>query len=153
MPGHAIESMWFVLHVARRRGDQALIQRAAEVIRWHLELGWDQEYGGIYLSRDIEGHPPYLPHSDKKLWWPHVEALYATLLAHELTGEPWCLEWYDRVAEWAWSHFPAPNGGDWMQRLTREGQPTTEVIALPVKDPFHLPRGAMLIMQLMQSEL
>lgn len=153
MPGHAIESMWFVLHVARRRGDQALIGRAAEVIRWHLELGWDPEYGGIYLSRDIEGHPPYLPHSDKKLWWPHVEALYATLLAHELTGEPWCLEWYKRVADWAWSHFPAPNGGDWMQRLTREGKSTTEVIALPVKDPFHLPRGAMLILQLMQPAL
>jgi N-acylglucosamine 2-epimerase len=153
MPGHAIESMWFVLHVARRRGDQALIQRAAEVIRWHLELGWDPEYGGIFLSRDIEGHPPYLPHSDKKLWWPHVEALYATLLAHELTGESWCLEWYQRIAEWAWSHFPAANGGDWLQRLTREGKPTTEVIALPVKDPFHLPRGAMLILQLMQPEL
>jgi N-acylglucosamine 2-epimerase len=151
MPGHAIESMWFVLHVARRRGDQALIRRAAEVIRWHLELGWDAEYGGIYLSRDIEGHPSYLPHSDKKLWWPHVEALYATLLAHDLTGEPWCLEWYDRVSDWAWSHFAASGGGDWMQRLTREGKPTTEVIALPVKDPFHLPRGAMLIMQLMQS--
>jgi N-acylglucosamine 2-epimerase len=151
MPGHAIESMWFVLHVARRRGDQALIRRAAEVIRWHLELGWDAEYGGIYLSRDIEGHPSYLPHSDKKLWWPHVEALYASLLAHDLTGEPWCLEWYDRVSDWAWSHFAASGGGDWMQRLTREGKPTTEVIALPVKDPFHLPRGAMLIMQLMQS--
>jgi N-acylglucosamine 2-epimerase len=153
MPGHAIESMWFVLHVARRRGDQALIQRAAEVIRWHLELGWDQEYGGIYLSHDIGGNTPYLPHSDKKLWWPHVEAMYATLLAHELTGEPWCLEWHQRVAEWAWSHFPAPNGGDWTQRLTREGKPTNEVIALPVKDPFHLPRGAMLIMQLMQPAL
>jgi len=153
MPGHAIESMWFVLHVARRRGDKALIQRAAEVIRWHLELGWDAEYGGLYLSRDIAGHPPYLPHSDKKLWWPHVEALYGTLLAHELTSEPWCLEWYQRVAEWAWSHFPAPNGGDWLQRLTREGKPTTQVIALPVKDPFHLPRGAMLIMQLMQPPL
>ncbi len=153
MPGHAIESMWFVLHVARRRDDQALIRRAAEVIRWHLELGWDPENGGVFLSRDIEGHPPYLPHSDKKLWWPHVEALYATLLVHHLTGEPWGLEWYNRVAEWAWSHFPTAMGGDWMQRLTREGQPTTEVIALPVKDPFHLPRGAMLILQLMHPSL
>ncbi|HZC42875.1 MAG TPA: AGE family epimerase/isomerase, partial [Acidobacteriaceae bacterium] len=153
MPGHAIESMWFVLHVARRRGNQALIRRAAEVIRWHLELGWDPEYGGIFLSRDIEGHAPYLPHFEKKLWWPHVEALYATLLAHQLTGEPWCLEWYRRVAEWAWSHFPSPSGGDWLQRLNREGKPTSEVIALPVKDPFHLPRGAMLILQLMQPEL
>lgn len=151
MPGHAIESMWFVMHVACRRRDEDLITRAAEVIRWHLELGWDSDYGGIFLSRDIEGHEPYLPHSDKKLWWPHVEALYATLLAHELTGKPWCLEWYQRVADWAWSHFPAPEFGDWYQRLTREGKPTTEVIALPVKDPFHLPRAAILIMQLMES--
>lgn len=151
MPGHAIESMWFVMHVARRRGDQDLIRRAAEVVRWHLELGWDPEYGGIFLSRDLEGHEPYLPHADKKLWWPHVEAIYATLLAHELTGEPWCLEWFQRVSDWAWSHFPAPEFGEWYQRLTREGKPTTEVIALPVKDPFHLPRAAILIMQLMEN--
>ncbi len=151
MPGHAIESMWFMMHVARRRGDQALLRRAAEVVRWHLELGWDREYGGIFLSRDIEGRKPYLPHSDKKLWWPHVEALYATLLAHQLTGEAWCLDWYERVAEWAWSHFPVPQAGEWYQRLTREGEPTTEVVALPVKDPFHLPRAAILILQLMEQ--
>ncbi|MEO9072866.1 MAG: AGE family epimerase/isomerase [Edaphobacter sp.] len=150
MPGHAIESMWFVMHVARRRGDQALIRRAAEVVRWHLELGWDTQYGGIFLSRDIAGNEPYLPHSDKKLWWPQLEAMYATLLAHELTGESWCLEWFERVSDWAWSHFPAPEG-EWHQRLTREGKPTTEVIALPVKDPFHLPRTAILIMQLMEN--
>lgn len=149
MPGHAIESMWFVMHAARRHGNQEQIRRAAEVIRWHLELGWDPEYGGIFLSRDIEGHEPYLPHSDKKLWWPHVEAIYATLLAHELTREPWCLEWFQRVSDWTWSHFPALESGEWYQRLTREGEPTTEVIALPVKDPFHLPRAAILIMQLM----
>jgi N-acylglucosamine 2-epimerase len=150
MPGHAIESMWFVMHLARRRGDRELIRRAAEVVRWHLEIGWDPEYGGIYLSRDIQGGEPYLPHSEKKLWWPHVEAIYATLLAHELTGEPWCLEWFHRVSDWSWSHFPAGNG-EWHQRLTREGKPTTELIALPVKDPFHLPRGAMLVMQLMEG--
>lgn len=149
MPGHAIESMWFVMHVALRRGKQAMIRRAAEVMRWHLELGWDTEFGGIFLSRDIAGHEAYLPQSDKKLWWPHVGALYGTLLAHELTGEPWCLEWHDRVAAWAWSHFPAP-AGEWYQRLTREGKPTTEVVALPVKDPFHLPRAAILIVQLLE---
>jgi N-acylglucosamine 2-epimerase len=149
MPGHAIESMWFVLHVARHGGDRDLIQRAAEVIRWHLEFAWDEEYGGLFLSRDIAGGEPFLPHSQKKLWWPHVEALYATLLAYELTGQDWCLAWYKKVADWAWSHFPMPNCGEWYQRLTREGKPTAEVIALPVKDPFHLPRGAILIVQLM----
>lgn len=151
MPGHAIESMWFILHVGRRHHDQDLIQKAAEAIRWHLEFGWDEEFGGMFLSRDIAGGEPFLPHSQKKIWWPHVEALYATLLAYELTGQVWCREWYEKVADWTWSHFPMPNCGEWYQRLTREGEPTTEVIALPVKDPFHLPRGAMLIVQLMNE--
>jgi N-acylglucosamine 2-epimerase len=149
MPGHAIESMWFVMHVASRRGNKELVRRAAEVMRWHLELGWDKEYGGLYLSRDVEGNQPYLPHSEMKVWWPHVEALYGALLAHHLTGEPWCLEWYEKVASWTWAHFPAPEFGEWRQRLNREGKPTAEIVALPVKDPFHLPRGIILIMQLL----
>jgi N-acylglucosamine 2-epimerase len=150
MPGHAIESMWFVMHLAERLGDKDLISRAAEVMRRHLELGWDEKFGGIFLSRDIEGHPPYLPHSEMKVWWPHVEALYGTLLAHHLTGESWCLDWHEKVAEWTWAHFPAPEFGEWRQRLNREGKPTTDIVALPVKDPFHLPRGIILILQLLE---
>jgi N-acylglucosamine 2-epimerase len=149
MPGHAIESMWFVMHVASRRGNKELVRRAAEVMRWHLELGWDKEYGGLYLSRDVEGNQPYLPHSEMKVWWPHVEALYGALLAHHLTGEPWCLECYEKVASWTWAHFPAPEFGEWRQRLNREGKPTAEIVALAVKDPFHLPRGIILILQLL----
>ncbi len=152
MPGHAIESMWFVMHLARRRGDMPTIRLATEVMRWHLERGWDQEFGGIFLALDIEGHEPYLPHSEKKVWWPHTEALYGTLLAHELTAEPWGLAWYEKVANWAWTHFPAPTTGEWRQRLTREGTPTDEIVALPVKDPFHLPRAAILILQLLERK-
>ena len=151
MPGHAIESMWFVMHVAERRGDQEMIRRAADGMRRHLEFGWDEKFGGLLLSKDIEGNPPYLPHSEMKVWWPHVEALYGTLLAHHLTGEPWCLEWYKKVADWTWAHFPAPEFGEWRQRLNREGKPTTEIVALPVKDPFHLPRGIILILQLLEK--
>jgi N-acylglucosamine 2-epimerase len=54
------------------------------------------------------------------------------------------------VSDWAWTHFPVPETGEWRQRLTREGKPTTEVVALPVKDPFHLPRAAILILQLLE---
>lgn len=150
-PGHAIESMWFIMHQARRRNDEAMITRAAEVLRWHLEAGWDAQYGGIFLGIDAGGGTPFLPHSEKKLWWPHTEALYALLLANSLTGEPWCLEWYWRVHEWAFAHFPMPETGEWRQRLDRQGRPITDVIALPVKDPFHLPRAVMLILQLLSE--
>ena len=149
MPGHAIESMWFIMHWARRRGNKEMIRRAAEVVRWHLEAGWDPEYGGILLGIDAEGHTPFLPNPDKKIWWPHTEALYALLLAYRLTGQAWCAEWYDRVHEWSFAHFPMPECGEWRQRLDRKGNPTTELIALPVKDPFHLPRAVILILQLL----
>ncbi len=150
MPGHAIECMWFVLHIAARRGDCERIQRAAEVMLWHLELGWDTEYGGLYLSRDVEGHRPYLPHSEMKVWWPHTEAMYGTLLAFHLTGRTEFLDWFEKVSQWAWEHFPVPTG-EWRQRLTRDGKPSTEIVALPVKDPFHLPRAAILILQLLEK--
>jgi len=151
MPGHAIECMWFVMHAAVRRGDRELARRAAGVLRWHLEAGWDPEYGGLYLGIDAEGRVPYLPNAEKKLWWPHTEALYALLLASRLTGEPWCMEWYEKVHQWSWAHFPMPEAGEWWQRLDRQGRRTTELVALPVKDPFHLPRAATLIVELLEG--
>jgi N-acylglucosamine 2-epimerase len=148
MPGHAIESMWFIMEWALGKNDRATIRRAAEVLRRHLEVGWDTEFGGIFLGIDADGGTPFLPHADKKIWWVHTEALYALLLAHRLTGEPWCLEWYRRVHDWSFSHFPLAQPGEWRQRLDRQGRPVSEVVALPVKDPFHLPRAALSILNL-----
>jgi N-acylglucosamine 2-epimerase len=151
MPGHAIESMWFVIHRALARKDHATIGRAARVIRWHLEKGWDKEYGGIFLGIDAEGREPFLPHSQTKVWWPHTEALYALLLTHKLTGEQWCEDWYERVHAWAFSHFAMPETGEWRQRLDRAGKPMSTIVALPVKDPFHLPRAAILAIELLEG--
>ena len=61
--------------------------------------------------------------------------------AYEVDRSPRWLEWHRRVMDWALARYPVAGPGEWRQRLTREGQPMTEFIALPVKDPFHLPRG------------
>jgi N-acylglucosamine 2-epimerase len=151
MPGHAIESMWFVMDWALSRRDMAMVKRAAEVIEWHLQLGWDGDYGGLFLGIDIEGHQPFLADSDAKIWWPHCESLYALLLAGALTGESWCDHWYERIHEWSFKHFSMPEVGEWRQRLDREGNPLDRFIALPVKDPFHLPRAVILSIQLLKS--
>jgi len=45
VPGHAIESMWFQIHIARDYGDKQRIAQACECINWHMELGWDSQYG------------------------------------------------------------------------------------------------------------
>jgi len=149
MPGHAIESMWFTMHRARTRNDLPTIRAAAEVIRWHLEKGWDADHGGLLLGIDAEGNPPFFPHSDTKIWWPHTEALYALLLTHTLTGERWSETWYERVHAWAFQHFSMPETGEWRQRLDRRGHAMNTVVALPVKDPFHLPRMLILGLELL----
>ena len=148
-PGHGVESMWFVLHQARRRKDSQLVKRATEVIRWMLEFGWDKEKGGLPHCLDADGGKCWWPHPEKKLWWPHGEALYALLLAHELTREPWCMEWYWKVHDWSFEHFPDRENGEWHQKLDKDGRVITEVVALPVKDPFHLPRNVMLALDVL----
>lgn len=149
VPGHAIESMWFMIHIFQREGRQEEIRRAVEAIKWHVELGWDEQYGGIVLARDAEGGEPWWKFGDSKLWWPHTETLYALLLAYEVSGEDWCLDWYRRVHDYAFSHYPVPHHGEWTQKLDRHGRKFTETVALPVKDPFHLPRGLIYCIQLL----
>jgi len=147
-PGHSIESAWFLIHWARRRNRPDVEATATNIIRRALEVGWDRDYGGIFTGIDASGGPTTaLPYADRKTWWPHTEALYALKLVEEGSGESWATEWFDKVFEWVRTHHFSP-WGDWYQRLDRQGRPTTWVTALPVKDPYHLPRALILLWQL-----
>jgi len=167
-PGHTIEDMWFVMHWALRTDDMNLLARAAETLRWALETGWDSQYGGIPQFLDKSGRPPQgetpagleghemvkklRGNWSNKLWWVHSEALYALLLAREQLDEPWMDEWYARVHDYTFSVFPNPNRlvGEWIQILDREGRPEEKVVALPVKDPFHIARALLLAIPVLE---
>ncbi len=139
-PGHAIESMWFMIHIFQRANNPARIRQAMDAIKWHLELGWDDEFGGIALARDAEGSF-WEKTADTKIWWTHTEALYALLLAYSISHEDWCLDWYWRVHDYAFTHFRVTGYGEWIQNLDRQGHKLNATVALPVKDPFHLSRA------------
>ncbi|HCA46415.1 MAG TPA: hypothetical protein DEP45_03355 [Armatimonadetes bacterium] len=147
VPGHAIESMWFQMHIFEHRGEAERIAEAIECVRWHVETAWDPEWGGLVLAFDSEwrGEPAW-EHAMKKFWWVHTETLYALLLSYYYCREQWCLDWHDRVFEWAFARFPVPEHGEWTMRLTREGRRPEELLSLlplPIKDPFHTPRALM----------
>lgn len=150
VPGHVLEDMWFQIHIARDQGRADRIKEAVRLIRRHAEAGWDSQYGGFYLAVDARGGSEVgWSFPDAKLWWPHTEALYAFLLAYEQTGESWCLDWYRRTHEYSFATFPDVRHGEWKQKLTRTGKPLTETVALPVKDPFHLPRSLLLCIEVL----
>ena len=140
-PGHAIETAWFIMEEARQRNHaQDLIERACEILDWSLDIGWDSEYGGIYYFRDCKGKPcPQYEH-DMKLWWPHNEAIYATLLAYHLTGRGKYAEWHQKIHDWAYAHFPDNENGEWFGYLHRDGSLSCRLKGNMWKGPFHLPR-------------
>lgn len=167
-PGHTLEDMWFVMHQARARGDRDTIERAAAVMRKTFEVGWDQEYGGLFLFADRDGGMPrgsiagveneemvrkVLGDWSNKLWWPHSEALYSTLLAFILTGDQRMFELYRQAHDYTFRTFPNPDPaiGEWIQIRDRSGTPEQKVVALPVKDPYHVIRNLILIVQLLDQ--
>lgn len=151
-PGHAIESAWFIMEVARRRGDEAMLKAALRILEWSMARGWDKLCGGLFYFLDVAGKPSvYLEH-DMKLWWPHSEALYASLLAYRLTGDARYAEMYERVHAYTFERFPDREYGEWFGYLRRDG-----TVSLPLKGnlwkgPFHIPRAMLLCWKLLAEE-
>ena len=150
-PGHAIESAWFLLHEAQYRQDETIRDRALQMIDWSLAAGWDEQYGGLLYFVDFKGFPSVFLEWDMKLWWVHVEALYALLLGHYLTGREDLLEWFERIHAWTWEHFPDREYGEWLGYLHRTGKPAVTAKGNAWKGFFHIPRALLLIAELLEE--
>ncbi|MEX2574439.1 MAG: AGE family epimerase/isomerase [Balneolaceae bacterium] len=165
-PGHTIESMWFVLHTALKSGRNTYIPKAVGAIEKAIDVGWDRDYGGLLRFVDKDGGKPrgnrvsdpfeeMIEDSwDMKLWWPHSEALYSTLLAASLTDSEKLADDHEKMRKYVFDTFPNPDRsvGEWIQIRDREGKPLDKVAALPVKDPFHILRNMLLILDLLENE-
>ena len=139
-PGHAIECSWFLMHEGRLRGDASLVRLGCDMLGWMWERGWDETYGGIVSFRDLHGGPVQEYWHDMKFWWPHDEAIVATLLAHELTGDATYARWHQQVHDWAHAHFADPEHGEWFGYLHRDGRLSTTLKGTLWKSCFHHPR-------------
>lgn len=143
-PGHSIEAAWFIMHEGVYRKDKEMIDKALKILDCSLEIGWDKVYGGLLYFVDIEGKPAEQLEWDMKLWWPHTEALYATLLAYSLTGDEKYEVWFDRVHDWSFSHFADKEHKEWFGYLHRDGSVSNTLKGSMWKGPFHLPRALLL---------
>jgi N-acylglucosamine 2-epimerase len=139
-PGHAIECAWFVMHEGELRSDKHLSQLGLNILDWMWQRGWDEECGGIFYFRDVFGKPVQEYWHDMKFWWPHNEAIIATLLAWKLTGDEKYARWHQLVHDWSFKYFPDPEHGEWYGYLHRDGSVSQPAKGNLYKGPFHLPR-------------
>jgi N-acylglucosamine 2-epimerase len=139
-PGHALEILWFLMTIAEKEHDTARVEDLAQIMLWCVDRGWDEKYGGIFYYRDYENRPLDKFESDMKLWWVHAEAINAFLLAWKLTGKQVYKDWFLKIDEWSWSHFPDHERGEWYGYLSREGEVASTLKGGKWKGFFHLPR-------------
>lgn len=140
-PGHTNESMWFMMDLAARNNDKALIDKAIEILLRSTEKGWDKKHGGIFYFLDIKGHPVQQLEWDQKLWWVHIETLISMAKAYRLTGNQECKKWFEIIHEYTWNHFKDPHYPEWFGYLNRQGEPLLELKGGKWKGCFHVPRG------------
>lgn len=139
-PGHCIETSWFLMEVAERRGDKELLKFALQVLDWSWDWGWDKEFGGIINFRDCKGYPQQDYSQDMKFWWPQCETIIANLYAYKLTGDEKYLERHRIISEWTYAHFLDHEYGEWYGYLHRDGSVAQPAKGNIFKGPFHVPR-------------
>jgi N-acylglucosamine 2-epimerase len=150
-PGHAIEAMWFIMDLAVRMNDLSLVVKAKDIMLHMLKTGWDEEYGGIFYFLDCKGHPTQQLEWDQKLWWVHVEALVALAKGYQLTGDPACAAWFEKVHQYTWKHFRDPEYGEWFGYLNRRGEVLLSLKGGKWKGCFHIPRSLYQIWNVLKS--
>ena len=150
-PGHAIEAMWFIMDLGVRLNRNDLIDKAVEIALNEVDYGWDKTYGGIFYFLDRKGYPPEKLEWDQKLWWVHIETLITMLKGYQLTGNKDCLNRFEKVHDYVWTHFADPEYPEWFGYLNRRGE-----VLLPLKGGkwkgfFHVPRGLMNCWQILEK--
>ncbi|MBE5033710.1 AGE family epimerase/isomerase [Gallalistipes aquisgranensis] len=140
-PGHAIEAMWFIMDLGERLGRPELISRAVGIALKMIDYGWDREYGGIFYYKDRLGHPTQQLEWDQKLWWVHIETLISMIKGYRLTGSRECLDKFELVHDYTWSHFRDSEYPEWYGYLDRRGEVLLPLKGGKWKGCFHVPRG------------
>ena len=164
-PGHTLEDLWFMTEFMGQFGGlEKYLSRICAVARDTFSLGWDEKYGGLFRFVDINGGKPegeseHLSYEklveetwDMKLWWPHSEILYLFPCLYKLTGDKEMKLLYEQSADYVFSVFPNKEIGEWNQICRRAGIPEERIVALPVKDPFHIIRCFIKIIELEEKE-
>lgn len=151
-PGHAIEGAWFILAEGRHRGDAGLIDLGCQMLDGMWQRGWDRDFGGLFYFCDVYDKPVQEYWHDMKFWWPHDEAIIATLMAYKLTGNKRYARYHQLVHDWAYRHFADPEFGEWYGYLHRDGRPSITLKGNLWKSFFHHPRMLWMCERLLSEE-
>jgi len=145
--GHAIEVLWMMMEEAIRREDDILLNKSCTLFRRHLEIAWDDVYGGVFHCLEHVNENKWLT---GKVLWAQQEALIGLLIVIEYTGEQWAYEWYDRVYNYVIETFPLEKYGYRLWNIGGDRKMTFRKESVRIEN-YHTPRHLMRSIQLLEK--
>lgn len=139
-PGHNVELAWLLLHAADILGVPR--ETHAELVRKIMDhcirIGIDPQYGGVYA--DTPADAPALVH--EKQFWQQAEVLIGMLDAYAMFGEERYWTAFRNVHDFLFGKMiNIPAGGEWFERLDREGRPIDDALGHAWKICYHTVRS------------
>ncbi len=139
-PGHNVELAWLLLHAADVLGEPR--ETYAEVVRricdHCIEYGIDHELGGVYADVPM-GRPPA---KREKQFWQQAEVLIGMLDAVALLGDEKYWRAFRNVHDFVFEKLVVMDaGGEWYERVDREGSPIDDALGHAWKISYHTVRS------------
>lgn len=136
--GHSIVTFRMILQEAMRVQDRSVFDLVTERLRRHIEVAWDDEFGGLIRGMHVHGK-----HDFDKWLWTQDEALVGTMILLEHTDLEWPQQWFDRIYHYVRDKFTLRQYGypGWI--LSADRRVTFEP-HISRKGNYHHPRQLML---------
>ena len=135
--GHAIETHWMMLVEALRRGDRQLFERVAERFRRHLEVAWDDVYGGLFRGMAVHGQFIF-----DKVQWAQEEGMIGCMILCEHTDWEWPSVWFGKLFDYVEEKFALRRHG-YPLYLGSGDRKVTYQPHVSRKENYHHPRCVM----------
>ncbi len=144
--GNIFQALWHILDEAARIRDRELFDLTAGRLRRHVEVAWDDVYGGLFGT---------LRNVDRNEWitvkinYVQAEALTGLLCVIEQTGADWAREWFGRIYTYMAEKFPLRQYGFplWMVSGDRKA---SFVRKTNRAENYHHPRHLMLSIECLE---
>lgn len=141
--GHCIENLWMLMMEAVRRRDDRLFDRLAGWFKLHVEVAWDDVFGGVFRN---------LQNVDQNVWlldkvlWAQEEVLIGALLVVERRGYDWATDMFQKMNSYVRRKYVLKKHGSplWMYATDRKAS-YEAFLKMPKRvENFHHPRHLML---------
>ena len=149
-PGHNVEFVWLLLHAADILGVPR--SRYAETVRANcghcIEYGIDPEHGGVYADTPMARTTTVT----EKQFWQQPEVMIGMLDAYALFGDEKYWRAFESVHDFAFRHFiHREGGGEWFERVARDGTVIDGALAHAWKINYHTVRGMIQVVRRLRA--